>query len=177
MNFNEAVKKYQSDPTGENLKAVCKDLRKELSTREKLRMISGRQFLLKNAYDLITKGQKYNYRPCLAGGVKRPGIPPVAFSDGPRGVVMGKSTCFPVSMARAASFNDELEYEIGSAIADEVIAGKGNYFAGICINLLRNPRWGRAQESYGEDPFLTGKMGVALTKAVQEKGVIACPKH
>ena len=177
MNFNEAVKKYQSDPTGENLKAVCKDLRKELSTREKLRMISGRQFLLKNAYDLITKGQKYNYRPCLAGGVKRLGIPPVAFSDGPRGVVMGKSTCFPVSMARAASFNDELEYEIGSAIADEVIAGKGHYFAGICINLLRNPRWGRAQESYGEDPFLTGKMGVALTKAVQEKGVIACPKH
>lgn len=177
MNFNEAVKKYQSDPAGENLKAVCKDLRKELSTREKLRMISGRQFLLKNAYDLITKGQKYNYRPCLAGGVKRLGIPPVAFSDGPRGVVMGKSTCFPVSMARAASFNDELEYKIGSAIADEVIAGKGNYFAGICINLLRNPRWGRAQESYGEDPFLTGKMGVALTKAVQEKGVIACPKH
>lgn len=177
MNFNQAVKEYQSKPTGENLKSVCKNLRKELTTREKLRMLSGRQFLATNGYDLITKGQKYNYRPCLAGGVKRLGIPPVAFSDGPRGVVMGHSTCFPVSMARAASFNDELEYEIGSAMADEVIASKGNYFAGICINLLRNPRWGRAQESYGEDPFLTGKMGVALTKAVQDKGVIACPKH
>lgn len=177
MNFNKAVKEYQGNPTKEKLHEVSAELTKELSIKEKLRMISGRQFLLTNGYDLITKGQKYNYRPCLAGGIKRLGIPPVAFSDGPRGVVMGHSTCFPVSMARAASFNDELEYRIGSAIADEVIAGKGNYFAGICINLLRNPRWGRAQECYGEDPFLTGKMGVALTKAVQEKGVIACPKH
>ena len=177
MNFNEAVKDYQNNPTNKKLHEVSIALRNELSTKEKLRMISGRQFLLTNGYDLITKGQKYNYRPCLAGGIKRLGIPPVAFSDGPRGVVMGHSTCFPVSMARAASFNDELEYKIGSAIADEVIAGNGNYFAGICINLLRNPRWGRAQECYGEDPFLTGKMGVALTKAVQEKGVIACPKH
>ena len=42
---------------------------------------------------------------------------------------------------------------------------------------MRNPRWGRAQETYGEDPFLLGKMGVALTKAVQDNGVIACPKH
>ena len=98
------------------------------------------------------------------GGIKRLGIPTVAFSDGPRGVVMGKSTCFPVSMARGASFNDELEYEVGTAIAKEVIAGGANYFAGICINLLRNPRWGRAQETYGEDPFLLGKMGAARQK-------------
>ncbi|MBQ4603311.1 MAG: glycoside hydrolase family 3 C-terminal domain-containing protein, partial [Clostridia bacterium] len=44
-------------------------------------------------------------------------------------------------------------------------------------NLLRNPMWGRAQETYGEDPFLLGKMGAALTKAMQENGIIACPKH
>ena len=95
----------------------------------------------------------------------------------PRGVVMGNSTCFPVSMARGATFNDELEYEVGTAIAKEAIAGDANYFAGICINLLRNPRWGRAQETYGEDSFLLGKMGAALTRAVQDNGVIACPKH
>ena len=177
MTFKDAVQKYNENPTSENLKGLCRILRGSLTTAEKLRMLSGRQFLMRNGYDLITKGQKYNCHPCLAGGVRRLGIPAVAFSDGPRGVVMGNSTCFPVSMSRAASFDDELEYEIGSAIADEVIAGGGNYFAGICINLLRNPRWGRAQECYGEDQFLTGKMGVALTKAVQEKGVIACPKH
>lgn len=177
MNFNEAVKKYNENPVDETLYQVAADLRKELKTYEKIKMVSGQRFFVRNGYDLITKGQKYNCRPCISGGIKRLGIPAVAFSDGPRGVVMGNSTCFPVSMARGASFNDELEYEIGSAMADEISAQGGNYFAGICINLLRNPRWGRAQESYGEDPFLLSKMGVALTKAVQDKGVIACPKH
>ncbi len=177
MKFIDAVKKYYANPTDEVLYSVAKALCSELKTSEKLHMLSGQQFFLRNGFDLITKGQKYNCRPCLSGGVKRLCIPKVAFSDGPRGVVMGNSTCFPVSMARGASFNDELEYEIGSAIADEVVAQDGNYFAGICINLLRNPRWGRAQETYGEDPFLLSKMGVALTKAVQDKGVIACPKH
>jgi beta-glucosidase len=177
MDFETAVKKYAENPTGENLRETASALRKELKTSEKLGMLSGKRFFMRNGFDLITKGQKYNCRPCLAGGVRRLGIPEVAFSDGPRGVVMGNSTCFPVSMARGASFDDELEYEIGSAMADEVVALGGNYFAGICINLLRNPRWGRAQETYGEDPFLLSKMGVALTRAVQEKGVIACPKH
>ena len=177
MDFKTASEKYSANPTDETLYSVAKELCGEMKLREKLRMLSGQKFFLRNGFDLITKGQKYNCRPCLSGGVKRLGIPAVAFSDGPRGVVMGNSTCFPVSMARGASFDDELEYEIGSAMADEVIAQGGNYFAGICINLLRNPRWGRAQETYGEDPFLLGRMGAALTKAVQEKGVIACPKH
>ena len=177
MTYQDAVKRYAAQPTDETLRAAAKALCGEMTQKEKLRLLSGRQFFLRNGFDLITKGQKYNCRPCLAGGVKRLGIPPVAFSDGPRGVVMGNSTCFPVPMARGAAFDDELEYEIGSAMADEVAAQGGNYFAGICINLLRNPRWGRAQETYGEDPFLLGKMGAALTKAVQAKGVIACPKH
>jgi len=177
MNFQQAVKEYRDNPTDQQLKEVCKRFCRELTLSEKRKMLSGRRFLVRNGYDMITKGQKYNCRPCLTGGVSRLGIPPVAFSDGPRGVVMGNSTCFPVSMARGASFNTELEYEIGTAISKEVLAGGGNYFAGICINLLRNPKWGRAQETYGEDPFLLGEMGVALTKAVQENGVIACPKH
>ncbi|MBQ3888480.1 MAG: glycoside hydrolase family 3 protein, partial [Clostridia bacterium] len=148
-----------------------------MTLHEKIGMLSGSGFFARNGFDLLTKGRKYNYRPCMTRGVKRLGVPPVAFSDGPRGVVMGSATCFPVPMARAASFDPALEYSIGLAEAEEVLALGGNYFAGICINLLRNPRWGRAQESYGEDPFLLGQMGAALTRAVQEKGVIACPKH
>ena len=177
MNFELAVKEYFENPCDEVLFSVSKALCGEMRLSEKLHMLSGQRFFVRNGFDLITKGQKYNCRPCLSGGVKRLGIPAVAFSDGPRGVVMGNSTCFPVSMSRGAAFDDELEYEIGSAMADEIAAQGGNYFAGICINLLRNPRWGRAQETYGEDPFLLGKMGAALTKAVQEKGIIACPKH
>lgn len=123
MNYNDAVAVYQKSPTSETLKEVCKQLCSEMTLREKLKMLSGRQFAMRNCYDLLTKGRKYNYRPCIAGGIKRLEIPTVAFSDGPRGVVMGKSTCFPVSMARGASFNDELEYEVGTAIAKEAIAG------------------------------------------------------
>ncbi|MBR4450541.1 MAG: glycoside hydrolase family 3 C-terminal domain-containing protein [Clostridia bacterium] len=177
MNYSDAVKKYRENPTEETLDSAASELCAGLGTGEKLRLLSGKNFFIRNGFDLITRGQKYNCRPCIAGGNRRLGIPEVAFSDGPRGVVMGNSTCFPVSMARGASFDDELEYEIGSAMADEVTALGGNYFAGICINLLRNPRWGRAQETYGEDPFLLSKMGSALTRAVQDKGVIACPKH
>lgn len=177
MNYQDAVRKYRAEPTDETLYSVAKQLCSELKLSEKLKMLSGKRFFVRNGFDLITKGQKYNCRPCIAGGVKRLGIPEVAFSDGPRGVVMGNSTCFPVSMARGAAFDDGLEYEIGSAIADEIAAQGGNYFAGICINLLRNPRWGRAQETYGEDPYLLGRMGAALTRAVQDKGIIACPKH
>lgn len=177
MDFQQAVSTYQQNPTDAQLYASAAALCRELKTREKLHMLSGQRFFARNGVDLITKGQKYNCRPCLSGGVKRLGIPAVAFSDGPRGVVMGNSTCFPVSMARGAAFDDALEYEIGAAMADEAAAQGANYFAGICINLLRNPRWGRAQETYGEDPFLLSKMGAALTKAVQDRGVIACPKH
>ena len=177
MDFQQAVKTYQQNPTDAQLFSSAAALCCELQLKEKLHMLSGQRFFARNGVDLITKGQKYNCRPCLSGGVKRLGIPAVAFSDGPRGVVMGNSTCFPVSMARGAAFDAALEYEIGCAMADEVAAQGGNYFAGICINLLRNPRWGRAQETYGEDPFLLSKMGASLTKAVQDNGIIACPKH
>ncbi len=101
----------------------------------------------------------------------------LASTDGPRGVVMGHSTCFPVSMARGASFDPELEKRIGDVIGQEARAQGANYFGGVCINLLRHPAWGRSQETYGEDPFLLGEMGAALTEGVQAHNIIACVKH
>jgi beta-glucosidase len=101
------------------------------------------------------------------------------FCDGPRGVVCGtgKSTCFPVSMLRGASFDTALEEEIGKAIGREVRAYGGNLFAGVCINLPQNPGWGRSQETYGEESFAIGQMGAALVRGVQEENVMACVKH
>ena len=60
MNYNEAVSLYQKSPTSETLKEVCRQLCSELTLREKLKMLSGRQFAQRNCYDLITKGKKYN---------------------------------------------------------------------------------------------------------------------
>ncbi len=176
FNFTTAVKLYKENPTSERLNEVAGKLLKEMTLKEKFRIMQGHAMgvTIKNVF---TKGRYYNGEAYPAGGCKRLGIPPVLFTDGPRGIVMGKCTCFPVSMLRGATFDDELEYEIGTVMAKEASAFGANLFAGVCINLLRHPKWGRAQETYGEDPFLLGKMGVALTKAMQENGIIACPKH
>lgn len=176
MNFQQAVELYLQNPQRETLQQAAKTLCDEMTASEKIRMLRGHA-MSATVKNVFRYGRYYNATPYKAGGCKRLGIPEVRFSDGPRGVVMGKSTCFPVSMLRGAAFDDDLEYRIGEAIAKEALAQGANYFAGICINLLRHPAWGRAQETYGEDPYLLGRMGVALTKAVQNYGVMACPKH
>ena len=138
-------------------------------------------WLLNGNWDMLTNQIKYknayNPRPIATNGLKRLGISPIKFSDGPRGVVMGRSTCFPVSMARGASFDRALERRIGDVIGKEARAQGANFFGGVCVNLLRHPAWGRSQETYGEDPFLVGEMGKSLAEAVQEHNVIACVKH
>ena len=144
--------------TTEEINRVTEEILSRLTLGEKIYFMSGS---IKNKYRFMIDG-KYNFHPWVAGGSRRFGIPPVKFCDGPRGVVCGYSTCFPVAMARAASWNPELETEIGEAIGREVRAHNGNYFGGVCINLLRHPAWGRAQETYGEDPHLLGEMGAAL---------------
>jgi beta-glucosidase len=115
-------------------------------------------------------------RPFVAGAIPRLGIPGIRFSDGARGVVIGASTSFPVTIARAATWDPSLEERVGVAIGLETRARGANYSASVCINLLRHPGWGRAQECYGEDPVLTGRMGSALTRGVREN-VMACVKH
>lgn len=176
MNFNKALELYKTEPSIEKAKELAKQLTSKMTVTEKIKMLRGHAMgvTIKNT---LTKGRYYNGEAYPAGGCKRLGIPPVLFTDGPRGIVMGKCTCFPVSMLRGATFDHELEYEVGEVFAKEASALGANLFAGVCINLLRNPMWGRAQETYGEDPYLLGKMGEALTKAMQENGIIACPKH
>jgi len=118
----------------------------------------------------------YNERPYRAGRIERLGIPGVEFTDGPRGVVAGHATCFPVAIARGASWDPALEERIGEAIGIEARAVGANLFAGVCVNILRHPGWGRAQETYGEEPVAVGAMGAALTRGVQ-RHVMACVKH
>lgn len=112
-----------------------------------------------------------------AGGNRRLGIPRLSFTDGPRGVTVGRGTTLPVAMARGATWDPGLERRIGEMLAVESQACGANYFAGICVNLLRHPAWGRAQETFGEDPFHVGTMAAALVEGVQRHGVMACVKH
>lgn len=148
----------------------------QLTTEEKIGIMSG-QITEKKLLDDLFVIEHYNVAPYPTMEVERLGLPNVRFVDGPRGVVAGSATCFPVSMARGATFDRELEEEIGKCIGAEVRAVGGNYYGGVCINLLRNPRWGRAQECYGEDQYHLGEMGAALTRGVQSQNVMACVKH
>lgn len=158
----------------EQIDEQAEALLRELSLEEKVRLLHGHWDIVGNR---IRYGNSYNLVPITTKGNRRKGISAIAFTDGPRGIVMGKSTCFPVSMARGAAFDRDLERRIGEAIGIEARAQGANYFGGVCINLLRHPAWGRAQETYGEDPFLVGEMGAALTRGVQRHNVIACVKH
>jgi beta-glucosidase len=110
-------------------------------------------------------------------GVDRLGVPPFKMSDGPRGVGVGEGrTAFPVAMARAASWNPELERRVGEAMGRELAAIGGNVLLAPAMNNLRHPSWGRSQETYGEDVHLLSRMGVAAVQGIQTY-VLANPKH
>ncbi|MDO6736262.1 glycoside hydrolase family 3 C-terminal domain-containing protein [Wenyingzhuangia sp. 2_MG-2023] len=107
----------------------------------------------------------------------------------------GKATVFPQAIGLAATFDTELAQEVANAISDEARAkfnisqsiGNRGQYAGLTfwtpnVNIFRDPRWGRGQETYGEDPYLTSKMGVAFVKGLQgnhQKYLksAACAKH
>jgi len=141
---------------------------------EKIGMMSGKGFFR----EFVEDERLWGARPYRAGsGIERLGIPPLYFTDGPRGVARGQSTCFPCSMARGATFDSDLEYRIGAAMGVEIRAQGCTLSGAVCINLLRHPAWGRAQETYGEDPYHLGVMGAALGTGIQAHNVIATAKH
>ena len=146
----------------------------QLSLDEKIDLLSGDTPFWPGLIEMV--GEGYNLTPYVAGANERLGIDGIRFTDGPRGVTVGHSTCFPVAMARGATFDPDLEERVGDAIGREARAQGANLFAGVCVNLLRHPAWGRAQETYGEDPDHVAAMGAALVRGVQ-RHVMACVKH
>ena len=107
----------------------------------------------------------------------------------------GIATVFPQAIGLAATWNTELMFEVATVISTEARAkhhefvrqGQREIYQGLTfwspnINIFRDPRWGRGQETYGEDPYLTARMGVAFVKGLQGNDpqyfkVIATPKH
>jgi beta-glucosidase len=146
----------------------------QLTLEEKIEIMDADTPFWSGLADMMNDG--YADHTWNAGVIPRLGITGIRFADGPRGVVMDGATTFPVSMARGAAWDVDLEERIGDVIGRELRALGGTLFGGVCINLLRHPAWGRAQETYGEDPYLLGEMGAALTRGVQQH-VMACVKH
>jgi len=143
-----------------------------MSLDEKIKQMSGSSSLI----DLGVMMVRYGAKTFDAGPNSRLGIWPLRFTDGPRGICLDSSTCFPVSMARGATWDAELQERVGSAMGTEARAQGANFYGGVCINVPRHPGWGRAQETFGEDPCHLGVLGVAMVDGVQ-KHVMACAKH
>ncbi|MBE6051397.1 MAG: glycoside hydrolase family 3 protein [Clostridium sp.] len=117
------------------------------------------------------------------------------WNEGLHGVARaGTATVFPQAIGLAATFDEKLINRVADIIATESRAKYNEYsskedrdiYKGITvwspnINIFRDPRWGRGQETYGEDPYLTSRLGVAFIKGLQGKGkylkVAACAKH
>jgi beta-glucosidase len=156
------------------IEALIDDVLSEATLSEKVGMMSGRGFF--KTY--VDSGRRWGAAPYRAGGgIERLGIDPFWFTDGPRGVARGNSTCFPCTMARGASFDVDLERRIGEAMGVEIRAQGCDLSGAVCVNLLRHPGWGRAQETYGEDQHHLGAMGAALGTGIQRHNVAATVKH
>jgi len=135
-----------------------------------------------------------------APAIERLGVPAYNYwSECLHGVARaGKATVFPQAIGMAATFDTDLEYRMGCAVAVEARAkhAAALRFSGDCstpiyrgltfwspnINIFRDPRWGRGQETFGEDPYLTGEMGAVFVRALQGDDpkylkLAACAKH
>ncbi len=154
------------------------------------------------AADLVRRmstQEKISQIQMAAPGIARLGIPAYDWwNEALHGVVRaGTATSFPQAIAAAASWNPDLWHQAAGVISDEARAKHNDYasrhggaseryfgldFWSPNINIFRDPRWGRGHETYGEDPFLTGRMGVAFVRGLQGDDpkyikVIATPKH
>lgn len=132
--------------------------------------------------DRLTLQEKVDQMLMNTSGIPRLKIPPYDYwNEALHGVGRsGKATIFPQAIGLAATFDDKLIYDISSAISEEAramfnvsqTAGNYNRYSGLTfwtpnINIFRDPRWGRGQETYGEDPYLTSLIGVAFVNGLQ----------
>ena len=146
----------------------------------------------------LTLEEKITLMQNNSSAVKRLGIKPYEWwNEALHGVARnGLATVYPQAIGMGASFNDTLLYQVFTSISDEArvkyrqAREAGNYkrYTGLTfwtpnINIFRDPRWGRGQETYGEDPYLTSRMGLSVVNGLQGpqntkyNKTHACAKH
>lgn len=176
----------------------AKDLLSRMTLREKIAQMSLRTFVERNfdgeafdkkypnglgaTYDrsdedepldpkMINKMQKHMLEET------RLGIPMYMMSESLHGFMSTGATVYPCPLALGCTFDDELLGKFVSCIGKEVRSMGVHETYAPNLDLSKDPRWGRVEENYGEDPYLTSRMGVAYVKAIQAQGIAASPKH
>jgi len=114
----------------------------------------------------------------------RLGIPAMFNEEGLHGLMASGATSFPQPIALASTWDEALVEEVYTAVAKEARGRGSNYIYAPVLDLARDPRWGRTEETFGEDPYLVSRMGMAAVRGLQGSGpkidrdhVIACAKH
>jgi beta-glucosidase len=107
----------------------------------------------------------------------RLGIPIIFFAEALHGLVQSDATIFPQAIGLAASFDTVLMHDIAHTAAQECLSRGVRQVLSPVINIATDVRWGRTEETYGEDPFLTSAMGVAFVSEFEKLGIITTPKH
>jgi len=185
INFGFVLSLFSQTPVDNAKPAPYKD--QTLSIEERVNDLVSRMTLDEKVGQMINAANK----------IERLGVPDYNWwSEGLHGVAYsGIATVFPQAIGLAATWNDNLLFQIADVISTEFRAKFNDYqskgerggFKGLTvwspnINIFRDPRWGRGQETYGEDPYLTSRMGVAFVKGMQGGDskyfkTIATPKH
>lgn len=115
--------------------------------------------------------------------IKRLGVPSLRTSDGPNGVRGTRffngvpAACLPCATALGSTFDRDLLRQLGWLLGDECKAKGVHVLLGPTMNIQRSPLGGRGFESFSADPFLSGMLGSEYCKGVQDKDIIAVPKH
>jgi beta-glucosidase len=107
----------------------------------------------------------------------RLGIPIIPFEEAVHGLVQPGATAFPQAIALAATWDTSLMSRVAQAIARESASRGIRQVLSPVLNLARDVRWGRVEETYGEDPYLASAMGRAFVRSFERTGVVTTPKH
>ncbi len=150
----------------QNMEHRINELLSAMTIREKVALLSG-----KNNWFTVDN--------------ERLGIPSIVLTDGPHGVrssepdirTVSPATSFPTGISMASSWNPELIQRVGVALAEETKALGCDVLLGPCVNIIRHPLAGRNFESFAEDPYLAGEIGVAYVNGVQSQNVGTSLKH
>ena len=127
--------------------------------------------------DAMTLASKINEQQRFFVEKTRLGIPVIFFEEGLHGLVREGATSFPQSIALAATFDTLLMRQVAGAIGKETKIRGIRQILSPVLNIASDVRWGRTEETYGEDPLLCTAMAVAYIKTIEDLNIIATPKH
>ena len=132
---------------------------------------------LENGLDPTLAAKAYNALQRYAMDSTRLGIPIILAEEAPHGHMAIGTTVFPTSIGLASTWDTELVELVGETIGTELQAQGATIGYGPVIDLAREPRWSRVEETYGEDVYLTSEMASAMVRGTSSKGVISTLKH